>query len=179
LPINGDAKLLQVVKDVVNTSHKVRVGSRLRFGVFAVDLKEGELRKDGERIKIQEQPFQVLGVLLRHPNQIVTREQLRSAIWSADTFVDFDNGLNTAINKLREALGDSSDNPRFIETVPRRGYRFIVPVEGDGLSAVASNALTVSRSMGWESPIGGKDGSQADNAALARIQTQRAKESLA
>jgi DNA-binding winged helix-turn-helix (wHTH) protein len=167
------------VKDTVDTSPNVGIGSRLRFGVFAVDLKEGELRKDGERIKVQEQPFQVLGVLLRHPNQIVTREQLRSAIWSADTFVDFDNGLNTAINKLREALGDSSDNPRFIETVPRRGYRFIVPVEGDGLSAVASNALTVSRSMGWESPIGGKDGSQADNAALARIQTQRAKESLA
>src|SRR6266481_1479801 len=105
----------------------------LRFGVFEVDVRSGELRKQGVRIKLQEQPFQVLAVLLRRPGEVVTREQLRSQNWPPDTFVDFDNSLNTAINKLREALGDSADNPRFIETLPRRGYRLIAPVtEADG-----------------------------------------------
>jgi TolB-like protein/Flp pilus assembly protein TadD len=98
------------------------------FGAFEVNLCTGELRKKGVRIKLQEQPFQVLAVLLQNPGELVTRERLRSAIWPADTFVDFDNSLNAAVNKLREALGDSADNPRFIETLPRRGYRFIVPV---------------------------------------------------
>ena len=95
----------------------------LRFGTFEVDLRAGELRKQGKRIKLQDQPFQVLAVLLQRPGDVVTREELRSKIWPEDTFVDFDNSLNTAINKLREALGDSADNPRFIETLPRRGYR--------------------------------------------------------
>ena len=103
----------------------------LGFGVFEVYLRPGELRKQGKRIKLQEQPFQVLTVLLRHPGEVVTREELRKQIWPQDTFVDFDNSLNTAINKLREALGDSADNPRFIETLPRRGYRFLAPVSGD------------------------------------------------
>src|SRR5712664_3453642 len=102
----------------------------VRFGVFEVDLRAGELRKQGVRIKLQEQPFHVLTVLLQRPGEVVTREELRSQNWPADTFVDFDNSLNTAINKLREALGDSADNPRFIETLPRRGYRFIAPVTG-------------------------------------------------
>src|SRR6266705_3433486 len=102
----------------------------LRFGVFEVDLRAGQLRKQGKRVKLQEQPFQVLAVLLQRPAEVVTREELRSQIWPQDTFVDFDNSLNTAINKLREALGDSADNPRFIETLPRRGYRFIAPVTG-------------------------------------------------
>jgi DNA-binding winged helix-turn-helix (wHTH) protein len=100
----------------------------LRFGPFEVDMRAGELRKQGVRIKLQEQPFHVLTVLLQRPGDVVTREELRSQNWPADTFVDFDNSLNTAINKLREALGDSADNPRFIETLPRRGYRFIAPV---------------------------------------------------
>ncbi len=107
----------------VNTSSMV-----LRFGVFEVDLRAGELRKQGVRIKLQEQPFHVLAVLLQHSGEVVTREELRNQNWPPDTFVDFDNSLNTAINKLREALGDSADNPRFIETLPRRGYRFIAPV---------------------------------------------------
>jgi TolB-like protein len=101
-----------------------------RFGAFELDLRSGELRKKGVRIRLQEQPFEVLTVLLQRPGEVVTREELRSAIWPADTFVDFDNSLNTAINKLREALGDSADSPRFIETLPRRGYRFIAPVNG-------------------------------------------------
>ena len=91
----------------------------LRFGVFEVDLRSGELRKQGARIKLQEQPFHVLTVLLQRPGEVVTREELRNQNWPADTFVDFDNSLNTAINKLREALGDSADSPRFIETLPR------------------------------------------------------------
>jgi len=102
----------------------------LRFATFEVDLRSGELRKKGVRIKLQEQPFHVLTVLLQRPGEVVTREELRNQNWPADTFVDFDNSLNTAINKLREALGDSADNPRFIETLPRRGYRFIAPIIG-------------------------------------------------
>ena len=100
----------------------------VRFGVFEVDLRAGELRKQGVKIKLQEQPFRVLTVLLQRPGEVVTREELRNQNWPPDTFVDFDNSLNTAINKLREALGDSADNPRFIETLPRRGYRFLAPV---------------------------------------------------
>ncbi len=112
---------------------EVRSRSILRFGVFEVDVSSGELRKQGVRIKLQEQPFHVLAVLLERPGEVVTREELRNQNWPADTFVDFDNSLNTAINKLREALGDSADNPRFIETLPRRGYRLIAPVtEADG-----------------------------------------------
>src|SRR5438552_3743357 len=102
----------------------------LRFGTFEVDLRAGGLRKRGVRMKLQEQPFHVRTVLLQRPREVVTREELRNQNWPADTFVDFDNSLNTAINKLREALGDSADNPRFIETLPRRGYRFIAPVTG-------------------------------------------------
>src|SRR5208337_1143689 len=103
-----------------------------RFGAFEVDLRSAELRKHGLKLKIQEQPFQVLAILLEHPGQIVTREDLHKKLWPADTFVDFEHGLNAAINKLRETLGDSADNPRFVETLHRRGYRFIAPVETTG-----------------------------------------------
>src|SRR5437763_16787685 len=99
----------------------------LRFGVFEVDVRAGEVHKQGVRIKLQEQPFHVLAVLLQRPGEVVTREELRSQNWPADTFVDFDNSLNTAVNKLREALRDSADSPRSIETLPRRGYPFIDP----------------------------------------------------
>jgi cholera toxin transcriptional activator len=101
----------------------------LRFGLFQVDVKAGGLRKNGSRIRLQEQPFQVLAALLSQPGEIVTREQLREKLWPADTFVDFDHSLNTAVNKLREALGDAASNPRFVQTVARRGYRFIAPVQ--------------------------------------------------
>src|SRR6266849_5221191 len=101
---------------------EVRSCSIQRFGVFEVDVRAGEVRKQGVRIKLQEQPFHVLTVLLQRPGEVVTREELRNQNWPPDTFVDFDNSLNTAINKLREALGDSADSPRFIETLPRRGY---------------------------------------------------------
>src|SRR6476619_146774 len=101
---------------------------RLRFGVFEVDLRAGELTKRGLRIRLQEQPFQVLAMLLAQPGQLVTREELQKKLWS-QTVVDFDHGLNKAINKIREALGDSAENPRFVETVARRGYRFLADVE--------------------------------------------------
>ena len=103
------------------------------FGVFEVDLKACELRKHGLRIKLPEQPFQVLVVLLEKPGEIVTREELRNRLWPGDTFVDFDHGLNNAVMRLREVLGDASENPRFVETIPRRGYRFIAPVIGSAV----------------------------------------------
>jgi TolB-like protein/Flp pilus assembly protein TadD len=97
----------------------------IRFSTFELDLRAGELRKQGARIKLQEQPLRILEMLLAHPGQLVTREELRSTLWPSDTFVDFDHGLNKAIAKLREALGDSAESPRFVETIPRRGYRMI------------------------------------------------------
>lgn len=100
----------------------------VRFGVFELDLRAGELRKHGVRVRLQEQPFQVLAMLLAHPGDLVTREELQKKLWPADTFVNFDHGLNKAINKLRDALGDSAESPRFVETVARRGYRFLAPV---------------------------------------------------
>jgi eukaryotic-like serine/threonine-protein kinase len=129
---------------------EIRSRSILRFGVFEVDVRAGELRKQGVRIKLQEQPFHVLTVLLQRPGEVVTREELRSENWSADTFVDFDNSLNTAINKLREALGDSADNPRFIETLPRRGYRFIASVRSEDREASATGAAAVSDKRAWK-----------------------------
>ena len=98
------------------------------FGVFELDLRAAELRKRGVRVKLQEQPFQVLSALLEHAGDVVTREQLRQKLWPAHTFVDFDRSLNKAVTKLRSALGDSADNPRYVETIPRHGYRFLAPV---------------------------------------------------
>ena len=100
---------------------------RLRFGVFEADPRLGELTKHGKRLPLQEQPFQLLAMLLERPGELVTREELRAKIWP-QTIVDFDHGLNKAISKIRDALGDSADNPRFIETVARRGYRFLADV---------------------------------------------------
>jgi cholera toxin transcriptional activator len=112
----------------------------LRFGVFEVDLTAGELRKNGARIRLQEQPFQVLAALLQNAGHVVTRDELREKIWPADTFVDFDHSLNTAVNKIRESLGDSASSPRFVETLARRGYRFIAPVDTVATATTASAA---------------------------------------
>ncbi len=100
----------------------------VRFGVFELDLSAGELRKSGAKLRLQGQPFQVLAILLDRAGDVVTREELQKQLWPSDTFVDFDHSLNTAINKVREALGDSASSPRFVETLARRGYRFIAPV---------------------------------------------------
>jgi DNA-binding winged helix-turn-helix (wHTH) protein len=102
----------------------------LRFGNFEADLRAGELRKAGVKLKLGGQPFQVLTILLERPGEVVTREELQGQLWP-DTFVDVDHNLNTAINKIREVLGDSAESPRFVETLPRRGYRFLAPVEGN------------------------------------------------
>src|SRR5690242_17769503 len=107
----------------------------IRFGIFEADLNAGELRKSGSRIRLQEQPFQILAMLLERPGQIITREELRSRLWPGDTFVDFEHGVNSAVARLRDALGDSADSPRYIETLPRRGYRLIVSVEAPPQSA--------------------------------------------
>ncbi|MFZ0317518.1 MAG: winged helix-turn-helix domain-containing protein [Candidatus Sulfotelmatobacter sp.] len=112
-----------------------------RFGVFELDLASGELRKNGAKLRLQEQPFQVLALLLERAGNVVTREEIRQKLWPADTFVDFDHSLNTAVNKLRETLGDSASSPRYIETLARRGYRFIAPVQKNADTAVAINAL--------------------------------------
>jgi DNA-binding winged helix-turn-helix (wHTH) protein len=110
----------------MNTGHQQR-GS-VRFSGFELD-PAGELRCEGKKLKLQDQPLQILQLLTQRPGQIVTREELRSNIWPSDTFVDFDHGINNAIKRLREALGDTAETPGFIETVPRRGYRFIAKVE--------------------------------------------------
>src|ERR1700688_4695474 len=102
----------------------------LRFGVFEVDVRACELRKNGSRVKLQHQPFELLLILLDRPGDVVTREELRTKLWPADVYVDFDRSLNKAIVKLREALGDSSGYPIYVETLPRIGYRFIGPVNG-------------------------------------------------
>jgi DNA-binding winged helix-turn-helix (wHTH) protein len=99
-------------------------GRLIAFGSFEVDLPAGELRKAGKRLKLTGQPFQILSILLEHAGEVVTREQLQNRLWP-DTFVDVDHNLNTAVNKIREVLGDSAESPRFVETIPRRGYRFI------------------------------------------------------
>ena len=101
-----------------------------RFGVFELDVRSGELRRHGLKIRLPDQSFQILRALLMRPGEVVTRDELRQVLWTAETFVDFEVGLNSAVRKLREALDDSADNPRFVETVPRRGYRFVAPVIG-------------------------------------------------
>jgi cholera toxin transcriptional activator len=118
-----------------------RSGRIARFGVFELDLAAGELRKSGAKLRLQEQPFQVLAMLLERAGDVVTREELRQKLWPADTFVDFDHSLNTAVNKLRETLGDSASSPRSIETLARRGYRFIAPVQNsEGTGALVRPA---------------------------------------
>jgi cholera toxin transcriptional activator len=112
---------------LIEPKHEIK---KLRFGVFELDTASGELWRDGKpQPRLRDQALQILQMLLEHPRELVTREELRDSLWSSDTFVDFDHGLNTAVNQLRGALGDSAANPRFIQTVPRRGYRFIAPVE--------------------------------------------------
>src|SRR5579863_6379642 len=112
--------------EAISQSHRT-----LRFGVFDVDFRTAELRKHGVRIRLEEQPFHILALLLECPGELVTREELRQRLWSADTFVDFDRSLNKAMSKLRLALGDSAESPRYIETLHRRGYRFIAPIQHD------------------------------------------------
>ena len=127
----------------INGSHRVH------FGTFEVDLRAGELRRNGTRIRLQEQPFQILSMLLDRPGEIVTREELRGRLWPADTYVDFDHGLNAAVRRLRDALGDSAENPRFVETVARRGYRLLAPVNGTVIAPPQRQAVARSFLRRW------------------------------
>ena len=130
---------------VILMSNTFRSMRKARFGLYELDFRAGELLKNGRKIRLQDQPFQILVMLLEEPGGVVTREELRKRLWPTDTFVDFDHGLNNAINKLRDALNDSADAPRFIETLPRRGYRFIA--EANGHVSTESRATGIADSI--------------------------------
>ena len=127
---------------------ELRSEGRLRFDAYHVDLRTGELRKHGRKIRLAGRPFQILALLLEQPGELLTRKELQSRLWPADTFVDFEHGVNAAIQTLRRALCDSHKNPRFIETLPRRGYRFIGAVETAHAEATVKAASSVSASGG-------------------------------
>ena len=126
------------------------------FGPYEADLSSGELRKSGTRIKIQDLPLRLLSVLAENPGRVVTREELQKRLWPKDTFVDFEDGLNTGVKKLREALGDDSDNPRYIETIPRRGYRFIAELKQIRCQPRRRQSLARSRPVQGPSPNKGR-----------------------
>jgi TolB-like protein/DNA-binding winged helix-turn-helix (wHTH) protein/Flp pilus assembly protein TadD len=127
----------------------------LRFGSFEANVQAGELRKGGLKVRLQDQPFQILVLLLERPGELITRQEIQQKLWPADTFVDFDHGLNNAINRLREALGDSAETPRFIETLPKKGYRFIAAVTGDEPSVEAEYPAAEGTRVAKPSPIPG------------------------
>src|SRR5215831_4214803 len=131
--------------------------ARISFGTFEVDRESGELLKRGSPLRVQEKPLQLLLLLLEHPGEIVLREDLQRRLWPNGTYVDFDKGLNTAVKKLRYALGDSPDKPVFIETIPRRGYRFIAPVSSNG-SGTVSGSATASDEVSTQSPSAANGG---------------------
>ncbi|MGD1023172.1 MAG: winged helix-turn-helix domain-containing protein [Candidatus Sulfotelmatobacter sp.] len=141
-----------------------RPGGIARFGVFELDLGSGELRKNGRKLRLQEQPLQVLTLLLERAGDVVTREEMRQKLWPVDTFVDFDHSLNTAVNKLRETLGDSASSPRYVETLARRGYRFIAPVQAEERTKSAEN-----RNVGTAAP-----GCPAERSSAAAQDSPRA-----
>src|SRR5262245_56315419 len=136
----------------------------VRFGVYEVDRRTGELRKQGVRVKLQEKPFQLLVLLLDHHGDLVTREEVREALWPADTFVDFDHSLGTAVAKLRAALGDSAKNPRFVETVGGRGHRFIAPI-------VVPDEAVVEREDVAAAPASPEEAAPAAPAATALLES--------
>src|SRR6202166_2980983 len=122
------------------------------FGPYALDLRSGELRKFGTKVKMGEQAFQILCLLLERPGEMVTREELREKLWANDTFVDFDHGLNSAVQRLRDCLSDTAEKPLWIETIPRRGYRFIAAVEPQGSAPLGSNVIPAGTSSSGEAP---------------------------
>src|SRR5512133_3054101 len=134
----------------------VTVKQKVRFGPFVLDVHSGELHKNGSKLKVQPQPIQVLTILLEHPGELVTREEIRTRIWPSDTFVDFEHGLNTAVKKLRQALGDESETPKYIETLPRRGYRFVGSVEDevkDDTEISSRGSLPMSGKLGEQDQV--------------------------
>jgi len=163
--VNSQKESLRQFSDMNRTSSAAR---SFRFSVFEADLRAGELRKNGVKVKLQDQPFQILGILLENPGELVSREDLRQRLWPSDTFVDFDHSLNSAVKKLRQALSDDADTPRFVETVPRRGYRFIAPVQtgaGNGSSGAAAAAglpPDADQSSALATSLSGEDRSPTD-----------------
>jgi len=130
----------------------VNGGGVVRFGVFEVDLRAGELKRNGSKVRLQDQPFQILTTLLERPGEVVSRDELREKLWPSDTFVDFDHSLNAAVRRLRDALGDSADSPRFVETVARRGYRFVAPVSPNYPPSVPAAPIPIQMSR-WKWPV--------------------------
>src|ERR1041384_4675421 len=110
--------------------HATQRTTSVRFASFELDVRSRELRRGANRVRLQDQPFEILRLMLERPGDVVTREELQQRLWPDGTFVDFEHSLNAAVKRLRAALGDDADNPRFVETLPRRGYRFIAPLEG-------------------------------------------------
>lgn len=149
---------------------------KYKFGIFEADLKAVELRKDGTRLRLQLQPFQVLVALLERPREVVTRDELRQRLWPQDTFVDFDHSLNTAIAKLRDVLGDSAANPKYVETIAKRGYRFLADVTAiqDLPSAVADSSNQISGTREAE-PMTAKGVVQAEESELPRASRRTAR----
>jgi DNA-binding winged helix-turn-helix (wHTH) protein len=147
--------------------------SPFRFGVFELDPKAGELRKRGLRVRLQDQPFRVLLLLVQHPGELVTREEIQNTLWRADTFVDFDHGLNKAISKIREALNDSAESPRFVETVARRGYRFLAEVKAEaGAGVIGDSAAETAVAAGSASSAasaGTGDAAEVGASSPARV----------
>jgi TolB-like protein/DNA-binding winged helix-turn-helix (wHTH) protein len=139
----------------------------LRFDIFELDLRAGELRKRGVKLRLLGQPLEVLAILLQRAGDVVTREELRAQVWTADTFVDFDHSLHNAIARIREVLGDSAETPRYIETLPRRGYRFIVPVESQASALPGSNVIPAATSSSGATSAG--------NQVVSRVYGRRAK----
>src|ERR1700743_857333 len=125
-PVRRDRMLSQASPQEADSNPYAQV---IRFDRYQVDVRSGELRKEGRKIRLQAQPFQLLVLLLQNAGRVVSREDVRRELWPGDTFVDFDHGLAAAVNKIRDALCDSADKPKFIETLPRRGYRFVVKIE--------------------------------------------------
>ena len=135
----------------------IHANGAFRFGRFELDLRARELRKDGVRIRLQDQPFELLAMLLERPGETLTREELRRRLWPDGTFVDFEHGLNAAVKRLRAVLGDNAEHPRFVETLHRRGYRFIGSVEGldgvewhrhESVSTGATSAVSTNNNQG-------------------------------
>src|SRR5260370_29037332 len=142
-----------------------------RFGVFSADAESGTLLRGGIRVKLQDQPFRILCLLLEHAGQVVTREKLRQSLWSSDTYVEFDGSLNAALKRLRFALGDSAENPAFIETLPKRGYRFLAPV---AVEESVGNASRLPQDKGDETRAAKNEDSAEDFPAVPTIQAKMA-----
>ena len=148
---NSDASVVYILTETF-MPQPAPAPAILRFDVYALDLRAGELYKGGRKIKLQEQPFQILAMLLERPGEVVTREEMRERLWSGDTFVDFEHSLNTAIKKIRHALNDEAEKPRFIETLRRRGYRFAGTLTETVPSAGSSTLPPSQGSSGQTSP---------------------------